>query len=99
MLSPVLVPVVAGRLVRVLALVALLASLAAAANPTWTEQQELAASDGFVGDQFGWSVSVSGDTAVIGAVSKNNAQGAAYVLVSSSGAWTQQQELTASLLG
>ena len=95
MLSPVLVPVVAGRLVRVLALVALLASLAAAANPTWTEQQELAASDGFVGDQFGWSVSVSGDTAVIGAVSKNNAQGAAYVLVRSSGAWTQQQELTA----
>jgi len=34
---------------------------------------------------------------VIGAVSKNNAQGAAYVLVRSSGAWTQQQELTASM--
>ena len=95
MLSLVLVPVGAGRLVRTLPLVVLLAALAAAANPTWTEQQELAASDGFVGDQFGWSVSVSGDTAVIGAVSKNNAQGAAYVLVRSGGAWTQQQELTA----
>ena len=43
------------------------------------------------------SVSVSGDTAVIGAYGKNSSdQGAAYVFVRSGGVWTQQQELTAS---
>ena len=34
-----------------------------AGDPTWTEQQELTAADGAMGDQFGNSVSVSGDTA------------------------------------
>ena len=96
MLDPVLVPAGARRFVRALALVFPLAALAPAANPIWTEQQELTASDGFVGDQFGWSESVSGNTAVIGAASKNNAEGAAYVSVLSGGVWTQQQELTAS---
>ena len=62
----------------------------------WTQQQELMASDGAPGDQFGNSVSVFGDTAVIGASYKNGRQGAAYVFVRSAGVWTQQQELTAS---
>jgi hypothetical protein len=62
----------------------------------WTQQQELTASDGAAHDWFGSSVSVSGDTAVIGASRKNNSQGAAYVFVRSSGAWSQQQKLTAS---
>ena len=96
MLSPVLVPAGASRFVRALALVVPLAALAAAANPPWTEQQELTASDGAANDNFGRSVSVSADTAVIGASSEINAQGAAYVLVRSGGVWTQQQELTAS---
>ena len=34
---------------------------------TWTEQQKLLASDGAAGDHFGGSVSVSGDTVVVGA--------------------------------
>lgn len=62
----------------------------------WTQQQELIASDAELDDGFGWSVSVSGDTAVIGTPGKNGAQGAAYVFVRSGGAWSQQQELTAS---
>jgi sugar lactone lactonase YvrE len=62
----------------------------------WSQQQELTASDGAMGDQFGTSVSVSGNTVVIGAYHKGNAQGAAYVFVRSSGMWAQQQELTAS---
>ncbi len=62
----------------------------------WTQQQKLTASDGVPGDYFGWSVSVSGDTAVIGAYAKINDRGAVYVFVRSSGLWTQQQELTAS---
>ena len=63
---------------------------------TWTQQQELTASDGAAGDYFGLTVSVSGDTAVIGAPLKNSNQGTAYVFVRSGGAWSQQQELTAS---
>src|SRR5262245_42630691 len=34
----------------------------------WTEQAKLTASDAAAGDEFGFSVSISGDTALIGAV-------------------------------
>ena len=63
---------------------------------TWTQQAKLTASDGASGDQFGISVSVSGDTAVVGAFGKSSGQGAAYVFVRSDGIWSQQAELTAS---
>jgi sugar lactone lactonase YvrE len=62
----------------------------------WTQQQELTASDGVANDYFGAAVAVSGDTAAVGAWSKNGMQGAAYVFVRSGGVWTQQQKLTAS---
>jgi hypothetical protein len=69
-------------------------------DPVWTQRSELLASDGAVGDSFGWSVSVSGDIAVIGAYGKkigsNTSQGAVYVFTHSGTTWTQQQELTAS---
>ncbi len=65
----------------------------------WNEQQKLVASDGVFSDFFGISVSVSGDTAVVGAwrddVGTNN-QGSAYVFVGSGGVWTEQQKLVAS---
>jgi hypothetical protein len=64
-------------------------------DPTWTQQQELTASDGVSGDSFGISVALSGDTAVIGAyyktIGSNRAQGAAYVFVRSGNVWTQQR--------
>ena len=69
---------------------------------TWSQQQELTASDGAASAYFGISVSLSADgsTALIGAyaanVGVNTAQGAAYVFVLSGGTWSQQQELTAS---
>ncbi len=67
---------------------------------TWTQQQELTASDGAAGDAFGGSVSVYGDTVVIGAqahkVGSNAVQGSAYVFTLSGSTWTQQRELTAS---
>jgi YHS domain-containing protein len=64
----------------------------------WTQQQELTAADGASGDEFGNTVAVSGDTAVIGAPYKNSYQGAAYVFRCSGTpcTWTQQQELTAA---
>ena len=36
-------------------------------NGVWSEQQKLTASDGAQYDSFGYSVSIDGDTAVIGA--------------------------------
>jgi hypothetical protein len=66
----------------------------------WTQQQQLTAADGAAGDQFGGSVAVVGDTAVVTAssddVGANVDQGSAYVFTRSGTVWTQQQQLTAS---
>ena len=45
----------------------------------WTQQAELTASDGTGGDDFGFSVALSGSTAAAGAPFKNASTGAAYV--------------------
>ncbi len=70
-------------------------------DPSWTKQQELTASDAEAGDEFGLSVVVDGDTAVIGAPNKtidsHKGQGAAYVFVRSDHVWTEQQELTSAV--
>ncbi len=42
----------------------------------WVEQAKLLASDGAAGDRFGVSVSVSGDTLVVGAAQDDTAGGA-----------------------
>ncbi len=65
----------------------------------WTQQQKLTASDGAGFDNFGNSVSINGDTAIVGAfgddVGVNGSQGSAYVFVRNGAVWTQQQKLTA----
>jgi hypothetical protein len=70
------------------------------AGPTWTQQAKLTASDGAANDYFGCSVSVSGDTALVGAFYKdvgiNTDQGSAYVFVRAGATWTQQAQLTAA---
>ena len=67
---------------------------------SWTEQAKLTASDGVVGDRFGWSVAISGETIVVGAmwddVDANVDQGSAYVFTRSAGTWSEQGKLTAS---
>lgn len=67
---------------------------------TWSQQQQLTASNGATNDQFGYSVALSNDTALIGApmdeVMSNSERGSAYVFVRSGSAWSQQQQLTAS---
>ena len=66
---------------------------------TWTQQQELTASDGLVSDQLGGAVALAGDTAVAGAREDNfgaSRNGKAYVFVRNGTTWTQQQKLTAS---
>jgi len=63
---------------------------------TWTQQQKLLASDGAAFDYFGNTVSLDGDTALIGAHGDNGYTGSAYVFVRTGTTWTQQQKLTAS---
>jgi hypothetical protein len=62
---------------------------------TWALQQKLLASDGVAHDFFGYSVSLSGDTALIGAIGVDSFIGAAYVFIRSGGTWAQQAELFA----
>ncbi|HEY9245763.1 MAG TPA: PEF-CTERM sorting domain-containing protein [Candidatus Methanoperedens sp.] len=62
----------------------------------WEQQQKLAAIGGETGDLFGQSVSISGDTIVIGA-ERDDGKGSVYVFVrNSNGVWTEQQKLIAS---
>lgn len=66
----------------------------------WTQETKTASSDGAAGDDFGYSIAVSGNTAVVGAryadVNSNLNQGAAYVFVRGAQGWTQQQKITAT---
>jgi hypothetical protein len=63
---------------------------------TWSQQATLADPGGAGGDLFGYSVAVSGSTAVVGAEGSNSSTGAAYVFVRSGTTWSQQAPLTAS---
>jgi hypothetical protein len=65
-------------------------------DSAWHEQGKLTASNGAAFDQFGFSVAVSGDMAVIGAPVKSNRQGAAYVFTRNGSAWKEQARLAAS---
>ncbi|WP_428310800.1 GEVED domain-containing protein [Hydrocarboniphaga sp.] len=57
---------------------------------TWEQQALLTAADGAKSDQFGVSVALSGETALIGTEGAN----AAYVFVRSGLAWAQQAKMT-----
>jgi hypothetical protein len=63
----------------------------------WSQQAKLLPADGEDGDDFGWSVSVSGDTAVIGAPhddDNGNLSGSIYVFTRSGTVWTEQFKYT-----
>jgi hypothetical protein len=66
----------------------------------WSQQQKLVAADGAAGDQFGVSVALDGQTALVGAhlanMGGNTEQGAAYVFTQSGTDWSQQQKLVAA---
>lgn len=64
----------------------------------WSQQAKLTASDSFSGDNFGESVSVDGNTAVIGAFNDDDngsSSGSAYVFVRNGSIWSQQTKLIA----
>jgi hypothetical protein len=61
----------------------------------WTQQQKLLASDGAKYDCFGCSVSLDGDTALIGSPFNEYGSGSAYVFTRTGTIWTQQVKLVA----
>lgn len=66
---------------------------------TWSQQAKLTASDAAPSDYFGSSVSLDGETAVVGARlddDRGNGSGSAYVFMRSGSTWSQQAKLTAS---
>ncbi|MGH8427502.1 MAG: hypothetical protein ACRES7_05910 [Gammaproteobacteria bacterium] len=69
-------------------------------DPMVWQEQKLIASDGRGYNQFGFSVAVSGATALIGApaatVSYQSWVGAVYVFTESNGVWSETQKLTPS---
>lgn len=72
---------------------------------TWSLVQKIVASDRGAYDYFGWSVSVSGKFAVIGAYFESqdasggntlNSAGSAYIFENTAGTWSQTQKIVAS---
>lgn len=67
---------------------------------SWTQQATLAGADGESADEFGYSVAVDGDTALVGARADRSPAGrytgSASVFIRSGNGWTEQAKLTAS---
>ena len=66
---------------------------------SWTQEAKLTAADGQTGDEFGSSVAISGETAVVGAARAgpgNTERGAAYVFRFDGTSWSQEAKLTAA---
>ncbi len=64
---------------------------------TWAQQAKLTASDYGANDEFGYSVSIDGDYAIVGAHKEDGSgtdRGAAYVFFRSGSSWAEQQKLT-----
>ena len=64
----------------------------------WVQQAKLVASDAGGGDQFGWSVDLSGETAVISAWSDDHGgedSGSIYIFQRSGGRWEEEAHLIA----
>ncbi len=65
----------------------------------WSQMAKLTAGDGATGDQFGYSVDISGDYAVVGAYGDDDlgsSSGSAYIFYYDGANWSQQAKLTAS---
>ena len=66
---------------------------------SWNQQKKLTANDGAAYDAFGYSVSIDGNYAIVGAYredDKGTNAGAAYVFSRSGTSWTQQAKLMAN---
>ena len=74
------------------------ASVFVRSGSTWSQQQKLTVADGAANDWFGYSVALSGNSALVGApgddVGSNREQGSASVFVRSGSTWSRQAKLT-----
>ena len=63
---------------------------------TWIQEAKLKANDFDPGDQFGFSVAINGDTAIVGANADGSDQsGAAYIFTRRGTAWNQEAKINA----
>jgi len=75
-------------------------------NGSWNEVQKIVASDRGGSDQFGYSVAISGNYAIVGANRANqdrtlvlpslNNAGSAYIFERTNGSWSEKQKIVAS---
>lgn len=67
---------------------------------SWSQEAKLVGSDTAAGDEFGRSVAIAGDTAVVGAGNHDHAglnnSGAAYLFTRSGGSWLERAKLVAA---
>ncbi|MCP4397960.1 MAG: hypothetical protein GY801_11770 [bacterium] len=63
----------------------------------WIKQAKLVANDNdrIMWDDFGWSVAISGDYAIVGAEGDNNSKGSVYIFERNGSQWPQKAKLTA----
>ncbi len=70
----------------------------------WSQAQKIVNSDRLAGDQFGYTVSISGDYAIVGATLEDedaagantiSSAGSAYILKNTAGTWAQHQKIVA----
>ncbi len=66
---------------------------------SWAQEAKITAPDGAAGDKFGYSVSINGDYAIIGAylndIGGNTDQGSAYIVKRIGVSWVQEAKITA----
>ncbi|MBU1941896.1 MAG: FG-GAP repeat protein, partial [Candidatus Thermoplasmatota archaeon] len=62
----------------------------------WSQQAKLTAADAATGDQFGKSVAIDGEYAIVGAPGKSSNQGFSYIFKRSGTTWTQQTKIGAT---
>ena len=72
---------------------------------TWSQKQKIVASDRQADDQFGYSVAISGNYAIVGAYGEDHdasddnpleKAGSAYIFERTNGSWSQKQKIVAS---
>ena len=66
---------------------------------TWIQEQKINASDGANSDVFGWSVSISGDVALVGSILNDDRglnSGSAYIYRYNGSSWIQEAKINAS---
>ena len=85
-----------GKKLKLLLMSLIIGMAPVAMGAPWDEEAKLVPGDGAASDVFGYSVSISGNTALVGAYGQDATAtdaGAAYVYTRSGGTWTPTVKL------